>query len=300
MSAAEELVTAWSYPCPDPACPGHKARPYSRDRQYPSATTLIGQLDKPGLPWAAANETAKYAINHAGEWRQLNQDEAYDKLRKHHRGLWDNAALLGTTTHHAAECFASGEAFALPDDMTDPHDVAQVSLFINGLTDWWTTRQPVVLATELIVRHTSDRARYIGSLDMLALIDGVPTILDWKCTKKTDGDGYVNDWTLQTHMYALATEICHYHGTKLQSTMTWAEAGLPQPTQGMVVNIMGDGSWREFSCAIDPTVMDTIAALYAVKQFKPHMTIAAVGNQPEIVVYEDRPAMALTPSAFLD
>lgn len=299
MSAAEELaVGPFTFPCPDAACPGHKSRPYSRDKQYPSVTTLIGLLDKPGLSWGAANETAKFAIHHQADWRGLDDDAAYDRLRKHHRVLWDGAARMGTVAHAAADAFANGERFACPDDM-DPVERQQAETYIAGLLDWWSTRDPEVLAAELIVRHTSDRCRYIGSLDMLALVDGAPTVLDWKCTKKLDGDGYVQDWTLQTHAYALTTELCHYHGTKLVSTMTWAEAGLPQPAQGMIVNIMGDGSWREFRCDIDPAVLDTIEALWRVKQFKPHMALASVGNQPELVVYEPRPDAPVDVEAWL-
>ena len=286
------------YPCGDAACPGHKSRPYSRDRQYPSVTTLIGQLDKPGLSWGAAKETAVYCLNHHSELAAMEYVDAVDKARKHHRVLWDGAARMGTVAHSAADAFAYGEGFTAPEDM-DPVEREQAETYIGGLLDWWVTRQPEVLATELIVRHTSDRCRYIGSLDMLALIDGVPTVLDWKCTKKLDGDGYVQDWTLQTHAYALTTEVCHYHGTKLESALSWAEAGLPQPTQGMVVNIMGDGSWREFRCDIDAAVLDTIEALWRVKQFKPHMQMASVGNQPEVIVYPERPRAGVDVDAML-
>lgn len=288
----------FTFPCDDPECQPAKARPYSRDRAYPSVTTLIGQLDKPGLSWAAAKETAIFCLNRTRELADMDYTDAVDRARRHHRVLWDNAANLGTLTHMAAEAFAAGAAFEAPDDMADD-DFALLDTFIGGLTAWWEKRQPEVLATELIVRR--DQPNYIGSIDQLALIDGVPTILDFKMTKKVDGDGYVKEWELQTGAYGACDTICHYHAGKLAATLPWTDDVLPRAQAAMIVNVMGDGTVREFTTELPAGgVLGVMASLCAVKAYKPAMKQTAAFNEPEIIVYEPRPEAPVSVEAMLD
>lgn len=297
MSAAEELVTGglWSFPCTDPKCEPAKSRPYSRDKQYPSATTLTGLLDKPGLSWAAAKETAVYFYNHANELLAMPYLDAVDKGRKHHRVLWDNAANLGTLTHQAAEAFARGEAFEPPADMHD-EDYQQLSNFIAGLTAWWEKVQPEVLATEMIVRH--DNPNFIGTLDMLAVVDGVVVVVDFKNTKKLDGDPYLSDWGRQLGAYMACDTLCHYHQGKLAATLPWTDDLLARPEAGLIVNIMGDGSVREFQFPRDDEVaLAQMAALANIKAYKP---VAVQVRQPELLVIEPRPEAPVSVAAFLD
>lgn len=292
----EHPVGMWNFPCQDNACVPAKSRPYARDRNYPSATTLSSLLDKPGLAWAASKEATIYCLNHAAELAAMDYEAAVDKGRRHFRVLWDNAANLGTLTHSASEAFARGVDFDPPADMADD-DYVQLGNFVGGLTRWFEQEQPQVLATELIVRH--DDPNVIGSLDMLAIVHGRPVIIDWKNTRKLDADPYAADWGRQLGTYMACDTLCHYHDGKLAATMPWAESGLPRPKAALIVNIMGDGRVRQYEFERDDDVaLGQIAALVTVKSYKPKFSVGA-----EIAVpakYPPRPDAPVSPEAFLD
>lgn len=301
MSAAVDYAitsSPFQFPCDDPACVPANSRPYSRDRNYPSATTLSGLLDKPGLSWAAAKETAVYCLNRQAELAGMDYAEAVDKARKHHSILWREAANMGTVTHTAAEAFARGDKWTTPAELSD-EDARQVETFVEGLQAWWSAVDPIVLATELIVRH--DNPNVIGSLDLLAIIRGRVTVVDFKNTKKLDGDPYLSDWGRQLGTYMACDTLCHYHAGKLAATLPWSDEVLPRAEVGVIVNIMGDGRVREFEFERnDEVALEQVAALGAIKRFKPVSKQVAVYNEPELVVYPERPRPEVNVSAYLD
>jgi len=75
-------------------------RPYAKTPGGPpSVTQVLSILSAPGLSWGAARETALYAVHHQDQWSGLRTADAVDSLYKHHRGVWDHRALLGTAIH---------------------------------------------------------------------------------------------------------------------------------------------------------------------------------------------------------
>ncbi len=287
----------FEFPCNDPACVPAKSRPYARDRAYPSATTLSSLLDKPGLSWGAAKETAIYCLNHHAELAAMDYGDAVDKARRHHSILWREAATMGSTAHAASEAFARGESFTVPDDLSDG-DAEQVDRYIEGLSAWWAKYQPEVLATELIVRR--DGPNVIGSMDMLARVGGRVATIDWKNTKRVDGDPYLADWGRQLGTYMACDTLCHYHAGKLAATLPWTDGVLPRPEVGIIVNVLGDGRVRMFEFERDDdTALAQVAALSTIKLYKPNGVQVDVLNEPEVVVYEKRPDAPVSLEAML-
>lgn len=290
----------WKFPCEDPKCEPAKPRPYARDKQYPSATTLINLLSKgDGMTWAAAGVTADYCLDHYSELVSLERGAAWDKARKVHRAQWDNTAKLGKMLHSAAEAFALGESWDMPDDAgLNETDEEKVTAFITGLSDWWVTRNPHVLATELIVSR--DNPNYCGTIDFLCEVDGEPVLIDWKSKDKVRDDEsiYFESWVLQLQMYGLCARdgfVRHYHAGKLAGQLSWADTGLPVPTRGLIVSLTPDGSWREYETEISDDNLNVIDALVTAKQWKPSMRKVATGNQPEVIVSEARESVAASP-----
>jgi hypothetical protein len=223
-------------------------RPYSMIRgSEPSVTTILEMLPKPGLPWGAAKETAMFAVLHPDRWQHLAEAEAVDVLRRHHRGIWDGRAAVGTLVHAVNEAYCDGEVVDLDklidqtidtdrnartwrdadrDDLTE-----QVLGYVLGLEKWWDQYRPTDVRSEVVVRCPG---LYIGQTDLRCTIDGDDWLLDLKTTnKQDDGSGlYVDSWSLQLAMYGAARE-----------TVTYDTVDAPDIKRGFRVVEAGTGPW---------------------------------------------------------
>lgn len=307
MSAAEQLVTQpFVFPCKDgDKCPHltgveQPARPYAYKRSGPkSVTQLLSLLDKgEGMQHAAARLTLETCWYAGAEFRTSTLDEAMDKYARVFKGVWSKRALLGNLTHDAIDAWARGETYTIPTEFRgdpvelDPRDEEQLAVFLGGAYAWTEARQPEVLASELIVSRDNPAIR--GSLDRLQLVSlpevgSVCALTDWKSTIHVDHDPYERDWELQLQLYGNCDVIEHWHGRDLVDTISWAESGLPRPTHGLLVNIQGDGSVREFVCELSEDAMRYAHALVELKSFKPSLRQVSTLNKPEPVVYAPRP-----------
>ena len=81
----------------------------------------------------------------------------------------NKAAKRGTAIHNAVENYAK---FGI-------EDIPPVySGYFAGFREWWDSRKPEVLATETKVYHKI--LRYAGTVDLLCIIDGRVTLVDYK------------------------------------------------------------------------------------------------------------------------
>lgn len=207
-------------------------RPYARKRGGPpSVTTIIDTLNKPGMSWAAAKETAEYAVLYRDRWTDLPDDKAIDTLYRWHRGIWDGRAAVGTLVHDVAERWSWGETVDVAE-LVDTYAnrektpvrswqgrerlVAQDVLgYVNGLERFWLDFGIGVVSTEEVVRYTKTASHaYIGQRDMVFESPELSgrTLLDIKTTAQTDADKglYFESWALQGAAYAHADEIVLY------------------------------------------------------------------------------------------
>ena len=249
-------------------------RPYAQLRgQPPSVTTVLGLLDKPGLSWAAAKETALFAVLHPDEWQHLPEDEAVDRLRKHHDGLWKGRAAMGTLIHAANEAFCAGENFDIEAGIDalieserptiwqrmDRDDIVEQALgYVLGLEKWWLDWQPQVYASESVVRVPG---KYIGQADMgmRAHLLGQDVLIDVKTTAQQSEDKgiYLDSWILQTAAYAYADEEVFYELAEDKSRKSGfrpVEVGTgpwPKPERCAIVHLRGDEDYSFFDLPVD-------------------------------------------------
>lgn len=208
--------------------PSH--RPYAKDpNSPPSVTQILDVLAKPGLPWAAARETAEFAVRHAENWSQDSPDKAVDRLRKHHRGVWDHRALVGTLVHAVNEAWALGESVqlgALIDQMQaesrlwqrkGADEIAEeVRPMLEGLAAAWRVLTPETLAVEDVIRYWDPAYPYVGSMDWRSIVSfrsrRLPTLIDLKTTGnvKAGTAHYWDSWRLQLAAYRFASETVTY------------------------------------------------------------------------------------------
>ena len=140
--------------------------------RVPGATTITGVMDKPFLvPWA----------NRLG----LEGIKSTEYV--------DNLAQIGTLAHDLIACHLQ----CLPHD-TDDYTAQQIDLAENAVISYWEwekghTVEPILVEYPLV----SEVFRYGGTIDCLAKIDGVLTLLDLKT-----GKAIYNDYFDQLASYA--------------------------------------------------------------------------------------------------
>lgn len=156
--------------------------PTDGDLQLWSVTTIIGTLDKPGLIYWSAEETAKAAV-HAADSLQIRIDEDGEEAvidwlsaARFRRPKGERtAAELGTAVHAAAEEYALTGIRPDVDDEVEP--------FLRQFEAWLDEFQPSYQATEVVVYHPT--YGYAGQADAFFSIDGTRFLVDYKTSKKT-------------------------------------------------------------------------------------------------------------------
>lgn len=143
---------------------GRYATKIGGQHDAPSVTTIVNVLNKPKLPWGAAKETALFAVLNQQEWITLPPHDAIDRLRKHHRGVWDDKANRGTRVHDLACRWAQGETVDCPADC-DP--------YLDALDRFYRDHRPAWLHLERSVIHDAPGESYGGSFDAIADLPGL-------------------------------------------------------------------------------------------------------------------------------
>lgn len=291
MSAAEFLTfptaTRWEPPCDN--CPTEKvSRPYSRKRKSVSVTTLVDKLPKDGLMWGAAKESAIFAVEHQAAWRDLDRDEAIDRIRTHFRGVWDSSADVGTLCHALNEHWIDGLTIdfddpkhrtrlhkAKDDDALYKQLLDRLPPYADGLSRFWEYAQPQTIATEVVLR-TGD---VIGTADWIAQLPGLTDnvrffdsdvwILDIKTTSELDPDKgmYPDAWRPQLFMYQHADEVVHFHGT--DEVAAWPlEDCFPRPNRAGILHMRGDGLYQLIEVdTTSPILAELVEALKVVHRW---------------------------------
>jgi hypothetical protein len=237
-------------------------------------TTILGLTPKPGLPFAAARETAMFAYLHREKWEHLPIEEAVGVMRNHFRGIWNGRAAMGTLCHGVNEAFVRGEdvdiehlvAHTIETDSNartwaeqDRTDLIESCLgYVLGIEKWWAEFAPRVTAAEEVVRVPG---KYIGQFDMRATIDGDDFLLDIKSTaRQDDGTGiYTDSWLAQLNAYAWATEMVHYETFEERGRTRVRESGTSPwtlPQRLGVIHLRGDEEYTFFELPLTEEARD--------------------------------------------
>lgn len=247
--------------------PRWPTRPYANKRGGPpSVTTVLNAMGKSdALPWAAAKETALFAVFHPDEWSDLAPAEAVERLRKHHRGLWDGRAAMGTLVHAVNEAWSWGEDVDIAQvverilaDKRPPQIwrgreadvVAEAQGYVDGLERFWFDYEPDTVATEEVVRYTGagKSYEYVGQRDWTfrsPLLGDDICLADIKTTASPENPDephryYLDSWRIQLAAYALANEVVTYDAEGNEDGVV---ANYPVQRTA-VLHLRGDGDYR--------------------------------------------------------
>lgn len=251
-------------------------RPYAKlPGAPPSVTQVLGILSAPGLPWGAARETAKYAVHHLDQWQNLRPDDAVDTLYRHHRGVWDHRAMLGTALHQINAEWCQGHTVRVIDVIQELREGSRLWRqkpetdiyrdllpMADGLSRVWERLKPETLSWEQCVRYTNPHApsyAYVGTTDWRAVLDGEPFLLDLKTTGNTKlGAGkYWDQWRLQLAAYRYCTESVVYGDDGLEK----GSMELPEVAGCVIVHLYGDGEFQVDGIQAGPAEHEVFLAL---------------------------------------
>lgn len=182
---------------------------------YPSVTTILKQVAKPGLHQWIADQTAAYAVMNVSYlqqvadevgWRRLRfywsgaPKDVAAELRTYHEGVRDDSAELGTNIHSYIE--ADVDEFA----SHPPVDSDEMGEMIGAWQEWFAQHRVTIHGTEFTM--VNDTHGWAGTADG-----------DWtiECLHAHDGDG----------LYCLGDKPGPYRTLVdvKSSRHTWAEHG---------------------------------------------------------------------------
>lgn len=145
---------------------------WGKQRVYPSVTTVLKQVAKPGLMQWIADQTAAYAVanitkllSYADEkmwgylrfyWNREPDLSIARELRTHSDGVRDDAGELGTNFHEIVEADLQGQKPPLPN-------APEVWEMVGAFEEWITDHEITVHRAEFTV--VNDDLEYAGTGD---------------------------------------------------------------------------------------------------------------------------------------
>jgi hypothetical protein len=146
---------------------------YVNGTKVPGATTVLGSGFPKHLEKWAAEQSARYAVDHWDELAEMLVSERLKLIEGARFEDRDKAARRGTEVHRLAQRLAHGEDVPVPEELE-----GHVDAYLRFVEEW----QPRELLIEAPVANVEHG--YCGTIDAVAdLIDGKRWLLDLKTTR---------------------------------------------------------------------------------------------------------------------
>lgn len=220
-----------------------RAHRYSvNGERVPSVTGITGVLDKPGLPWAAARETALWALHNRELVDQLGADAWLRTANGVHRDVWNAKRDRGTDLHASADALVTTGYVDVPEEQR-----ALVESAADFLDRW--DVKPIFNETPVF----SLEHKYAGRPDLIAeLSDGNTWLLDFKT-----GSGVYPEMALQLAGYRYADYLVAYGD----------DVVMPNVDRCAIVHVQEAG-WDLVPLEVDRETFGTFLACQAVYVWK--------------------------------
>jgi len=144
------------------------------DNAYPSITTILSLQDKPGLK----------------KWRE-------DVGEKEAKRISRESMRIGTAVHQMCEFYLNNLVVKLDKSEKVIRDTFNRIRFLLGNID-------NIVGTEITLY--SDLLRVAGTADCIAEYNGVPSVIDFKTSRKPKKEEWIDDYYMQTFAYKLMFE----------------------------------------------------------------------------------------------
>ena len=144
------------------------------ENAYPSITTILSLQDKPGLK----------------KWRE-------DVGEKEAKRISQESMRIGTAVHQMAEFYLSNYIIKLKNEDKKIVDTFNRLRFLLGNIN-------NIVGNEIALY--SDLLRVAGTADCIAEYNGVPSVIDFKTSRKPKKEEWIDDYYMQTFAYKLMFE----------------------------------------------------------------------------------------------
>ena len=141
---------------------------------YPSITTILSLQDKPGLD----------------KWKK-------DVGEKEAKRISQESMRIGTAVHQMCEIYLNNLVVKLDKSEKVIRDTFNRMRFLLGNID-------NIVGTEITLY--SDLLRVAGTADCIAEYNGVPSVIDFKTSRKPKKEEWIDDYYMQTFAYKLMFE----------------------------------------------------------------------------------------------
>jgi len=172
---------------------------YYNSLDLPSSTTITGILDKPALRYWYVNQALdrlRSKIIPGRSYDEVQIENIFSKAKYSGNDARDKAASIGRLVHTWIEGYVKEQIInGIANVPPFPHHTGAVKS-IESFLRWERENDPSYIFSER--RMISQKHLFAGTLDIAALVDGKPYVIDIKTGKAV----YPEYW-LQTASYAL-------------------------------------------------------------------------------------------------
>lgn len=227
---------------------------------FPSVTTILNVISKPALVDWAARQAAIYAVRERPRLSKMEPTLAVNEIATTHKRITELSSEIGNHVHECVESsiLADGiEHNPWPEQMR--HYEAWKQLF-----------KPEFMLTEATVYNR--QVCYAGTLDILANINGITTLIDIKT-----GKNLYPEMALQLAAYANG-EFVGAHTTNEDGESVWTEARLPKVEAAAVLHLRMTG-WRFVPVEIGPEVFTAFRHVNEVFRWKAYGSTQVMGEK---------------------
>ena len=143
------------------------------DNAYPSITSILALQDKPGLK----------------KWRE-------DVGEKEAKRISQESMRIGTAVHQLCELYLNNLSVGtiVPQVIRDTFN--RIRFLLGNIDN--------IVGTEITLY--SDLLRVAGTADCIAEYNGVPSVIDFKTSRKPKKEEWIDDYYMQTFAYKLMFE----------------------------------------------------------------------------------------------
>lgn len=213
------------------------------DQELDSVSQIVGTLDKPALQRWIEDEATRGAVQaeRLGELAGVPEQDWAWRVKSLGLGASakrDEGADRGLVIHSAFH------KLGVDGTVPNPADFPAIARrWVQGAMRAWLSLNPEVIAAEEIVCNPV--LRYGGRPDMVAMVDGKVTLLDWKT-----GKGRVFDSAhYQARLYAMALAHC---GVDVERVV--------------LVGIADDGEFEPMECQITEAEAEALVITYRARK----------------------------------
>lgn len=229
----------------------------------PGVTSILRNIDKSGLGFARANESAKCAWSDLGklvDWAIQREEKAFiNHVKGAAQRKWGQAADLGTEVHALAEARFHGE------DLGRVHP--DHAGFMTQLDKWIKDFDVEPIEIEATCWH--ETLGYAGTADLIARVAGEVILVDLK----TGASGIFPDVALQLSAYVHAEFLVDASGERRE---------LPELSGAAALSLRPD-HYSLVPVNVDDSVFSIFEHLVAVSQWQRDISRSVLGApvQPE-------------------